>query len=93
MLTKGRLAVKTSGRDHGVCVVLGQKEGRVEVIGPRVRKRFVNPAHLEPLPGTMELKGLKDGDIVKELQEKDEEFKNTKLDFISRTSLEARLGR
>lgn len=92
-MTKGRLAVKLTGRDHGVCVVLGKKKDRVEVMGPRVRKRLVNPAHLEPLPETMELKGKEEEDIIKELAEKDKEFKETELGFIPRTVLEARLGR
>ena len=58
MFNKGRMAVKIAGRDHGVCVVLDEKEGRLQVFGPNVRKRFVSSRHLEPLKEVLDLKKL-----------------------------------
>jgi hypothetical protein len=72
-------------------VVLGKKKDRLLVIGPRVRKRLVSPSHLEPLPGTLKVSDLEDEEIVKKLKKADEDYRHTKLGFIEKTSVKAKL--
>jgi len=93
MLKKNRLAVKVAGRDHGVCVVLESKKGKLLVLGPSVRRRWVNPVHLEPLPETLDVSKLSEDEIVEELKKKEEEFRGAKLDFVTETALKSRLAR
>ena len=95
MLRKNRLVVKTAGRDFGLCVVLAsrKKDNMLQVVGPGVRKRWVNPAHLEPLPEKIDTTKLADDELIEQLRVKEEEFKNAKLSFIQNESLKARLSR
>ena len=93
MLKKNRLAVKIAGRDHGVCVVLESKKGKLLVMGPAVRKRFVSPAHLEPLPGKLDVSKLSEDEIIEKLKAEEKKFRDTKLDFITETALKAKLAR
>jgi len=93
MLKKNRLAVKIAGRDQGVCVVLESKKGRLLVVGPSVRKRLVSPAHLEPLPGKLNVSKLSEDEIVEKLKTKEKKFRETELDFVTKTALKAKLSR
>ena len=93
MLKKNRLAVKIAGRDHGICVILGKKKDKLQVVGPSVRKRFVSPVHLEPLPEELDTSKLSEDEIIEKLKEKDAALKADKLDFLTMTSLKAKLGR
>ena len=92
MLKKGRVAVKTAGRDSGVCVVLAKQKDRLLVMGPSVRKRLISPAHLEPLPDKLGAK-LSEDAMMKKLKEIEEKWKKSVPDFITMTSLKAKLGR
>jgi ribosomal protein L14E/L6E/L27E len=93
MFSKGRIAVKIAGRDQGVCVVLGEKEGKIQVIGPKVRKRFVSPLHLEPTAKTIDVAKKEDKAIIEELKKEEGAFRKAKPDFLSFTSLKAKLSR
>ena len=90
MLSKGRVALKIAGRDSGVCAIVDTKEDRVQVIGPSVRKRWVNPAHLEPLSDMLEVDRLSDDELVEKLRPLEETLKKRKLSFFERESIKAR---
>jgi len=87
MLKKGRVCYKVAGRDPGVCVVLEEKEGRYLVVGPNVRKRWVNPAHLEPLPEVVDVKDEKK--MMKELEKIEKRVKEAREDKLKIIALKA----
>lgn len=93
MLKKNRLAVKIAGRDQGVCVVLESRKGKLQVVGPKVRKRWVSPLHLEPLSGKLDVSKLSEDEIVEKLKKEEKKFRGTKLDFFTKASLKAKLSR
>ncbi len=93
MFEKGRVALKVAGRDAGVCVVVDSRERRVLVLGPRVRKRWINPAHLEPLSDTLDVDKLSEDELVEKLKPADEELRKKQIDFYELESLKARLRR
>ena len=72
MLTPGRLVVKLAGRDAGrVGIILAVREDGMLLVDGAVRRRYVNPIHLEPLDQTVE--GVSEAtpheEVVKHLQE------------------------
>ncbi len=72
MLTPGRLVVKIAGRDAGrVGIILAVREDGMLLVDGAVRRRYVNPIHLEPLEQTVD--GVSEAtpheDVVKHLQE------------------------
>ena len=81
MITKGRICMKTAGRDTGLCVVLEKKEGKVRIAGPEVRERWVSPAHLIPFSKKLATK-LTKAQMLKELKEFKQEFDQTQLDRL-----------
>ena len=71
MIQHGRVVVKLAGRDAGrVGVIIALREdGRVLVDG-MVRRRFVNPAHLEPLDIVIDIpENASHEDVIKALRE------------------------
>ena len=92
MLKKGRVVVKVAGRDPGVCVIMAKQKDRFLVMGPSVRKRLVSAAHLEPLPDKLDMK-LSEPKLMERLKEIEEDWKKSVPDFITLTSLKAKLGR
>jgi len=95
MLKKNRLVVKTAGRDSGLCIIVDEdkKNNKLQVVGPSVRKRWVNPAHLEPLPEEIDATKLSDDELIEKLKDKEAEFKAAELSFVQKESLKAKLGR
>ena len=95
MFKKGRVCLKIAGRDaNRVCVV--EKPGtRVVVYGPHVRKRAVNPAHLEPLPEKLDLNKLKAEEVLKNLEDIELKIRSIKQDRLSqvRTKAKARAAK
>ncbi len=69
LFSKGRVCLKLAGRDaNHVCVVL--EEGDFPLVwGPYVRKKKVNPAHLEPLPELLDVDKLSEEELKEKLLE------------------------
>ena len=91
MFNKGRMAVKIAGRDPGVCVILDKKEGKVQVFGPNVRKRFVSTRHLEPLKEVLDVKALDEEKLLEVLKKAQSEYEASEPDFLTLRSLKAKL--
>lgn len=91
MISKGRVCVKFAGRDTGICVVIDEdkKQGRVQVFGPDVRKRWVNPTHLEAVKKTLDIK-LTEAKMKKELEAMSEDFKASQIEAIDLLEIKAK---
>ena len=91
MMNKGRVCVKIAGRDTGICAVIDKdkKKQKVLVAGPKVRKRWVLPAHLEPLSKTLDPK-LTEAKLMKELEKISREFEQVRLDPLDVLAIKAR---
>ena len=56
MLNKGRVCIKTAGREAGsVCVVIGKVDDVHVLIDGMVKRRNCNIRHLEPVPKTVKV--------------------------------------
>ncbi len=91
LLSKGRVVVKTSGRDAGhVAVITRVVEGKYEIFGPLVRKKLVSSSHLEPLPEVLPVEKMKEEEILEKLEEIEAAFSKVQLDKIELLAVKAK---
>ena len=66
-----------------------KEKQRVLVIGPLVRKRWVSPAHLEPLSKELDTK-LTEAKMIKELEKISKDFEKTEVAPIDVLAIKAK---
>ena len=91
MFDKGSIAFKIAGRDSGVCTILDKKDGKLLVLGPIVRKRWVNPSHLEPLEGNVEVDKLSEDELIEKLRPIEQRMKEKQIGFLEKEALKAKI--
>lgn len=91
MPSKGQVCVKTAGRDTGICVVLDSKDGKVRVMGPKVRKKWVNPRHLILLETQLKSSQTQ-AKMMKELEKLQADFDKTEIDPLDLLVIKAKAG-
>lgn len=71
MIKKGRVCIKTAGRDAGrVCIVIEEQENNFVLIDGETRRKKCNVKHLEPLKKVIDMK-TGNHDEVKQLLKKE----------------------